>query len=303
MILITLIIATLLFPQGYGYISPKMNETAVKENEKLLRNCDRQLEELRNCKIEPHFDVISDGRPLDSYLCSFEGTGNATILLAGNSFVMRQYESIIKVSKHKFKKLYLATQSMCTIFTRQNEAIWKCNYVSNRLKEFMTVLKPDLMIVTQRLSVGNLFNTPLNTFKDAKNDSITTIMKEYWKEYSELTKNIIIIEPHPTMYDSPKENLAKLLSLNASLDNYYISQKDYNAEVNPGWWRTLASIENCPKCSTISIRQHFCHNSTKECDIYDHQKFLTYYCDPGHFTTIGVEKFIRDLAAAINKVI
>uniref|UniRef100_A0A914YLM9 Uncharacterized protein n=1 Tax=Panagrolaimus superbus TaxID=310955 RepID=A0A914YLM9_9BILA len=114
---------------------------------------------------------------------------------------------------------------MCTVFTRHNDATWKCNYVSNRLKEFMTVLKPDLMIVTQRLSVGNLYNTPLGSLEEAKNDSTTTIFKEYWREYSELTKKIIIVEPHPTMYDSPKENLAKLLSLNASLENYFISQK------------------------------------------------------------------------------
>ena len=146
-------------------------------------------------------------------------------MLAGNSFVMRQYESIIKASSHKYKKLYLATQSMCTVFTRHNDASWSCGFVSNRLKEFMTVLKPDLMIVTQRLSVGDLFNTPLESYEATKNDSMTQAFKEYWREYAELTKKIIIVEPHPTFYGSPKENLAKLLSLNASLDDYFISQQ------------------------------------------------------------------------------
>lgn len=145
----------------------------------------------------------------------------------------------------------------------------------------------------------NNLNAHLNTLDEAKNDSTTEVMRNYWARYSNFTKQIIIIEPNAALFKL-QSSMVKLLRDNQNLDEYYIPEKDWEKEVNPGWWRTLASIDKCEICSTVSVRELFCHKD-KKCDIYDRRSRFMLYCDFAHVNSLGSEKIMKTVVDRISK--
>ncbi|KAE9553762.1 hypothetical protein FO519_003030 [Halicephalobus sp. NKZ332] len=295
-----LIVIALLSPRGFGLLDESGTPKYILENEKALQECRNQLEILRhNCSMNPPFDFPKDNMPLDTYICSFDGQGTGTIMVMGNSYAMRQVYGLMKELKGKYKRVYVAAQSMCTVFLELNTPGMRCDYVISRLMQIMELIKPDLTVVTQRLSVEERINGPLASFDDAKLDNTTQIFRQYWRAYSNFTKQIIVIEPHPTFETDPKADLSRLLRSNQSLDDYFVPKADLEKEVNPGWWRTLASIEDCKICTAIPTRQHFLHEDGKY-DIYSRKTNFTLYCDSGHYSPLGVSRIMPDVVGAIK---
>lgn len=160
-------------------------------------------------------------------------------------------------------------------------------------------------IITFRLAIDNwLFNSPLKSPDEAINDTVTQGMRKYWDEYSRLTKQIIIVEPHATFPDKPFASMTKLLRENQNLGDYYISGDEWDNEINPGWWRVQASIDKCKICSTVSIKKHFCHEEDRKCDIYDRKSKFMLFCDYAHLNSIGSKRISYDIVERIsNKLI
>lgn len=148
--------------------------------------------------------------------------------------------------------------------------------------------------------MSKLINKNLNSFNDTENDVITNELREYWDLYSKFTKQIIIIEPHPTFYKTPATSMLKLLREGQNIKDYYVTENDWDKEVNPGWWRIQASIDQCEICSTVSIKKHFCHED-KRCDIYDRETKFLFYCDLGHFSPLGTSKIMNNVVNKISK--
>uniref|UniRef100_A0AC34RA08 SGNH domain-containing protein n=1 Tax=Panagrolaimus sp. JU765 TaxID=591449 RepID=A0AC34RA08_9BILA len=162
----------------------------------------------------------------------------------------------------------------------------------------MELLKPDVTIVSQRLDI---FEHPnLKSRNDAKNDNFTKIYEKYWLEYSKFTKQIIIVEPYATFYKTDKESLIKLLRQSESLKDYFVSKNEMEKQVDSEWWRISESIVNCPICSTVDIRHHFCKG--EKCDIYDASNNHLLYCDAGHLNSEGLARITPDIIKAIKKI-
>ncbi|KAE9547429.1 hypothetical protein FO519_009360 [Halicephalobus sp. NKZ332] len=237
--------------------------------------------------------------PLNSHLCSYDGHGNGSILLMGNSYAMRHFWPLMKELKGNYRKLYLASQLSCTVFRKLNNPVWNCNYITSRYLEIMDFLRPDITIITQRVSDIPALDTPLSSFEAAKTDRMTGILREYWREYSNYTKQIIVVEPHPTFEKIISIDLPQMIRVNQEISSYSFSKEYVENQINPSWWRVLASLDDCDICSIVPIRHRF-FTEEGQYDIIDSKTNLSLFCDTSHYSSVGSARIVPDVVKAIN---
>uniref|UniRef100_A0A7E4W8B3 Acyl_transf_3 domain-containing protein n=1 Tax=Panagrellus redivivus TaxID=6233 RepID=A0A7E4W8B3_PANRE len=222
------------------------------------------------------------------------GTGNLTVLLTGNSYAMRIYQSLLDFGKHKIKKLFVTSTNTCVIHKKLADDKTYCRDVAEKLKLTLAEIIPDIVIVNQRMFETTAFKIPLI---DAENDIASELLRKDWAMISNYTKKIIIVEPAGGL--PPEQDILKPLRLNeADLSVYAVPLEQYKAEVDPGWDRVLKSINNCPKCKAVGIRDHFCDD--KSCAVYDTESRMSLYCDVNHHAPTAVKRYMPSIVREIE---
>uniref|UniRef100_A0A7E4ZXK3 SGNH domain-containing protein n=1 Tax=Panagrellus redivivus TaxID=6233 RepID=A0A7E4ZXK3_PANRE len=268
-------------------------ENYLDVNENLFTQCKNEIENQKQCK-NPNLPWLAKRKHFVRFMCQYDGTGSLTVLLTGNSYSMRLYQSLVNSGKHKFKKLIVATSHTCVIHPKLTDVKDYCKDVADNLPQTLADVKPDIVIIDQRMWETKAFRTPLI---DAKNDSAVAAMREDWAMISNYTKKIIIIEPAGGL--PSKQDLLKPIRLNeADLSVYAVPLDKYKAEVDPGWDRVLKSVDKCPKCKTIGIRSHFCDR--KSCAVYDTERRISLYCDPDHHAPTAIKRYMPSIVREIE---
>uniref|UniRef100_A0A7E4VSW1 SGNH domain-containing protein n=1 Tax=Panagrellus redivivus TaxID=6233 RepID=A0A7E4VSW1_PANRE len=290
-VILMLNIACIVLLQNQSAISDAFAnpENYLDVNENLFTQCKNEIESQFKCK-NPNLPYLAKRKPFHSFLCQYDGTGSLTVLLTGNSYAMRMYQSLVNSGKHKFKKLIVATANTCVL----HKKLSNCEDVGGNLHRTLADVKPDVVIINQRYWEIAAFKKPLT---DAKNDKAVAAMREDWAMISNYTKKIIIIEPAGGL--PKKVDLLKPIRLNeADLSVYAVPLDKYKAEVDPGWDRVLKSVDKCPKCKTIGIRSHFCDR--KSCAVYDAERRISLYCDPNHHAPTAVKRYMPSIVREIK---
>uniref|UniRef100_A0AC34R046 SGNH domain-containing protein n=1 Tax=Panagrolaimus sp. JU765 TaxID=591449 RepID=A0AC34R046_9BILA len=274
---------------------------AIALNQQIAEDC-KHVDKVVNCQWDPEMLQIAKKptRPA-AYFCSYEGSGEVTALVTGNSYALRQIIGIKQALKSHYKKIYFAARPACLAFESFDEktsGYWHCQEIKNKTLEFVSKLKPDFLVITQMLWPNRKFGSPV-TVEEAKNDSTTKIVADYFKAWSPHVKNIFVIEPHPKIGFHPAPRLAQLLSQNKSTEGVFLRYKDWKKQVDPGWNRILAAMETCPKCVPVPIRDFFCKDES--CELFEQKTMLSLYCDAGHFSPHGVERIVPTLREKFNK--
>ena len=120
------------------------------ENEKIMNQCGREYEIIQKCSLPPIFNSTEIAWPAGTHFCSFDGHGSGTILMVGNSYAMRQIHGFLKELNGRYKTVYLAVQSQCTVFSELNPLKWKCDHIMGQLKKIMSIIRPDVTVVSER---------------------------------------------------------------------------------------------------------------------------------------------------------
>lgn len=130
----------------------KIETSAVLENEKIARNCER-LD--LHCNWDPFLlDVMSKPIKANAYFCSYSGYGDLTVFFTGNSFAFRQLYAVKMALNHIYKKLYFVARPACLVFEGLNlhqDKHWHCDEAYNKTAELLAKIKPDVVIISQRL--------------------------------------------------------------------------------------------------------------------------------------------------------
>uniref|UniRef100_A0AC34RQ77 SGNH domain-containing protein n=1 Tax=Panagrolaimus sp. JU765 TaxID=591449 RepID=A0AC34RQ77_9BILA len=128
--------------------------------------------------------------------------GKKTAVLAGNSFMSRQANAIIKALKasehgRQFGTIYVLTQAHCPIFEsafdEKNKK--KClGTMKGSLLEFLKNIKPDLFVSLNRLDFLDRYSLPVPS--DVKTENETMKLAQDLKSYANFSKTVLIIQPH-----------------------------------------------------------------------------------------------------------
>ena len=115
-----------------------------------------------------------------------------------------------------------------------------------------------------------------------------------------ISKNIILIEPFPTMLANkpgPKEYL--LAAKNENIDKIFIPYSDWTNNTK----KTNSIVKELRAeivgLNTVETSNLFCNNISDECLVYDNG-FL-YYIDRDHLTSQGAKKIVEQLILQISK--
>ncbi|KAE9550453.1 hypothetical protein FO519_006343 [Halicephalobus sp. NKZ332] len=247
------------------------------------------------CNWDPEMlSLVNNRKPTKgaAFFCTYDGPGKATVFFTGNSFALRQLPAVKESLKGKYKKFYYAARPACLTFESFNDGYskyWQCDEIRNKTVQFLKKFKPDFLVITQKMSDNSRF-TKRVTMEQARNDSTTLKVAEYFKMFSPFVKKIFVIEPHMTVGYNPATKLAKAISLGNPIDKYFLSLSTVERQVNPGWFRILAAMENCPKCVPISIRGAYCKGD--KCPVYEEKTKLSLFCDNAHVSPHGGEVMI-----------
>uniref|UniRef100_A0A914QAW1 SGNH domain-containing protein n=1 Tax=Panagrolaimus davidi TaxID=227884 RepID=A0A914QAW1_9BILA len=301
-ILYSLLIFTLYQPQAFGYV--RINNSAVLGNQEISEQCNK-LEMEKDCNWDSEMLKISP-KPKKSaaFFCSYKGSGNATIFFTGNSYALRQLSGIKKALEGKYKTLYFAARPACLTFEIFNigyKKYWECDEIFNKTIKFLEKFKPDLLIISQKISKNKNFKEPLHSTEAYIHDKTTSEVSGYFEMFSKFVQKIIVIEPHPTCSFNPPLVLAKDISQNKNISIYNLPLKDVIAEVDPGWFRIKAAMENCTKCYSIDIRNDFIENG--KFSIFDSKTNLSFFCDNNHLSPNGIERMIPTLKKSFNQIL
>uniref|UniRef100_A0A7E4W306 Acyltransferase n=1 Tax=Panagrellus redivivus TaxID=6233 RepID=A0A7E4W306_PANRE len=275
-------------------------ENYLTLNENLFAQCKQEFKAQQNCKQPNMLWLKSENRKFVQFMCEYNGTGSLTVLMAGNSYAMYMAQSLADAGKHKFKKLIVATASTCVIHKNMTHDKRFCRDVADNLHRTLAEVKPDIVIINERLWGTKILKTPPI---DPQNDPLVNAMREDWAMISNYTKKLIIVEPAGGLLDS--QDLLKPIRLNApDLSLYARPLKDYKAEVDPGWDRVLKSVNSCPKCKLVGIRNYFCGPTS--CDVYDTERRVSLYCDAAHHAATAIKRYmpsiVRELEICSNLV-
>uniref|UniRef100_A0AC34R986 SGNH domain-containing protein n=1 Tax=Panagrolaimus sp. JU765 TaxID=591449 RepID=A0AC34R986_9BILA len=165
------------------------------------------------------------------------------------------------------------------------------------------IVKPELLITVNRLDLLRDYNEPV---KDFDKDEKTMKLAKDVNDFSNLTKNFVIIQPHFTLalkgqYDGEEaaKNLAYKLAKKLPLGNGTKPRNMVEKQVIPAWSKLKHAAKSCQNCRTIEILDLFC-NAT-ECQLFDKQNNYAYFCDGSHFTEHAASKMINLLKTEFDK--
>uniref|UniRef100_A0A7E4W3T7 SGNH domain-containing protein n=1 Tax=Panagrellus redivivus TaxID=6233 RepID=A0A7E4W3T7_PANRE len=170
-------------------VGSALGTSYLEDNLNLFARCKREYNAQSTCK-KLKLPWLGN-RSFQSFLCEFDGTGDLTVLLTGNSYSSFFYQSLVDAGKHKFKKLILAAAPTCLIHKKTLYAEY-CRDVADNLPRTLADVKPDIVIINQRYWSLQQFRNPPT---DLQNDPLVDALREDWAMISNYTKKIIIIEP------------------------------------------------------------------------------------------------------------
>jgi peptidoglycan/LPS O-acetylase OafA/YrhL len=297
-----LLILTLCQPQSFGFVS--VTHPAVAANQQIAERCN-QLEMNKDCNWDPEMLKISP-KPTKSaaYFCSYNGTGKATVFFTGNSYALRQLAGVKKALKGKYKTLYFAARPACLTFETFNDGYgkyWQCDEIFNKTVQFLEKFKPDLLIISQKVSGNDDFKHLLNSTEAYINDNATIEVARYFQMFSTFTQKIFVIEPHPTCSFNPALKLAKEIALDKNISIHNLELKKVRAQVDPGWLKIKAAMKDCPKCVPIDIRNDYVENGRFA--VFDTKTKLSLFCDNNHLSPPGVERMLPTLKKSFNQAL
>uniref|UniRef100_A0A914YZQ5 SGNH domain-containing protein n=1 Tax=Panagrolaimus superbus TaxID=310955 RepID=A0A914YZQ5_9BILA len=297
-----LLILTLCQPQSFGYV--RVTHPAVAANQQIAAQCN-QLEMNKDCNWdEEMLEIAPKPKKSAAYFCSYNGTGKATVFFTGNSFALRQLAGVKKALEGKYKTLYFAARPACLTFETFNqgyEKYWQCDEIFNKTVKFLEKFKPDLMIISQKLSGNDAFKKPLNSTEAYLQDDATIEVSRYFQMFSLFTKKIFFIEPHPTCSFNPALTLAKEIAQEKDITNHNLDLKNIRNQVDPGWLKIKAGMKDCPKCVALDVRDDYVENGKYA--VSDRISKLSLFCDNNHLSPPGVERMLPTLKKAFNQAL
>ena len=72
-------------------------------------------------------------------------------------------------------------------------------------------------------------------------------------------------------------------------------------QVDSGWFRIKAAMENCSNCEPIEMRDAFLEDDRFY--LFDKKSKLSLFCDNSHFSFVGAEKMVPTLRKVIGKAV
>uniref|UniRef100_A0AC35GM62 SGNH domain-containing protein n=1 Tax=Panagrolaimus sp. PS1159 TaxID=55785 RepID=A0AC35GM62_9BILA len=280
----------------------KVIHPAVAGNQKIAHECN-VLPQDQDCNWDPILlEVMNNTKPTKSgaHYCSYEGTGNLTIFFTGNSFALRQLAAVKTALKSMYKKLYYVARPACLTFEFFNigyEKYWQCDELMNSTAKFLEKIKPDVLMISQKVSGNDQFKGRVNSIE--VNDTTVVKLREYFQIWSPFVKKIYHIQPHPTLWVNPATSMARELANGASIERHFLTLGAVESRVGPGWWRIKSAMRSCPKCTPIEMNEAFVEDN--KFFYHDRNTKLSYFCDNGHLSPFGANKMIPILRKVISE--
>ena len=300
-------------------------EQAIELNEQLYRRClsfpipcnkDRVIDEVLselppddslqgkcvvNVRIQKHCTLSLKSFQLN------EG-GNLTAVFMGNSYVSRHINVVLEALNasnfgNKFAKVYIISRESCPSFdsTLENHySNWKCPLGKGLMFKFLERVKPDLLILLNRLDHVSGFDRKATSLE---NDILTKKLTDDLVKMANLSKKVIIIQDHYVniYYNSTIPHaLSHVLATNQHLPRSTMKKKDTEESLINAWSRMKEASNHCPNCYTMETEGIYCDQKT--CEAYDRKNNLAYFCDAYHFTEYATMKILPALRGKLNEV-
>ncbi|CAO4378142.1 unnamed protein product [Caenorhabditis nigoni] len=236
------------------------------------------LKEPRKARcIETSIEVPFNEYYLGGFCRYPRGTGNMSILVIGNSYVVNLVENIrAPFNKNYSDFRYVSVYSSFGLysgFTEQSkEAL---NFTKQQVEKF----KPDVLFVVVRY---------LETIKDPvqKNDSLVRQMEETIEFYEKFVKRIYILGAHPTYKENFLDTfLQYLVTMPHNLDILHLDKKLADDEMRSVRER-FAEVK-CKKCRFFDLSHLFVEGNKYL--TFDKQTLIAYVDNAVHLTTAGAE--------------
>ncbi|PIC24989.1 hypothetical protein B9Z55_018090 [Caenorhabditis nigoni] len=236
------------------------------------------LKEPRKARcIETSIEVPFNQYYLGGFCRYPRGTGNMSILVIGNSYVVNLVEKIrAPFNKNYSDFRYLSVYSSFGLysgFTEQSkEAL---NFTKQQVEKF----KPDVLFVVARY---------LETIKDPvqKNDPLVRQMEETIEFYEKFVKKIYILGAHPTYKENFLDTfLQYLVTMPHNLDILHLDKNLADDEMRSVRER-FAEVK-CKKCRFFDLSHLFVEGNKYL--TFDKQTLIAYVDNAVHLTTAGAE--------------
>ena len=226
----------------------------------------------------------------------------------GNSYVSRHVNVVLEALNtsrfgNQFGKVYFINRKSCPSFdsTLGSPSLkLLCSVGKGLMLKFLQQVKPDLLLLLNRLDHVTHFKSMFLSFE---NDTVTQNLTEDLVKMANVSRKVIVIQPHHTdanyAHDTPNV-LSHVLATNQTFPKPSIKREYIEEALAYSWLRMQHAVRRCHNCYTMDVLNIYC--DPERCATYDYKNKLAYFCDAYHVTEYGAGKILPSLREKINQV-
>uniref|UniRef100_A0A915CT09 SGNH domain-containing protein n=1 Tax=Ditylenchus dipsaci TaxID=166011 RepID=A0A915CT09_9BILA len=265
-------------------------------NRKTSRNTNYYLAYNGQRYLSRQFNATADHNDWEFYN-TFEGTGQFSMLLVGNSHAEQITPQLAKSFATKYKTLKVYSTPGCLPFDLsykgRDRDRWNWDACLNypaAVQKVILEMKPDIIFVNFRWSF--MGRPPLQS--PIERDTVLKELQAGLTQMCSTAKLIYLGVPGLEHLYPVGHELAKRTWMNSSLDSINLKHADYLEREHVHFVRVKKLV--CPKCVYVDWSPATCPPNENEkkrvCQAYNPINKLAYFADVHHLSYYGIEKIV-----------
>uniref|UniRef100_A0A915CYM4 SGNH domain-containing protein n=1 Tax=Ditylenchus dipsaci TaxID=166011 RepID=A0A915CYM4_9BILA len=285
----------LVVKEGTFNLNKLTTEEVIAINKKMSENTARYIKYTAARSYLKELNYSAENNQWD-YQAIFQGTGELSMLLIGDSHAGQITAELANSFSSKYKTLKTYTDADCLPFEinyyGHDRYTGNCINYSSAVNKAIFKMKPDIIFVNFRWS--SMGRPPLHSL--IENDSVLKDIEVWLNKLSQAAKVVYLGAPSVEFYDSVGYELPKRMWMNSPLDSINLKYKDFIDRESVHWARMKKL--RCLKCVFVGWSKAFCDSEEykgedeRACQAYNPTNKLAYFFDTQHCSYYGITKFI-----------